>query len=72
MNVSPFINPSGQSDIKLAKVAAGYVGGRPSVIYDSDILTGELSKPMPYLASYTPHPNDRVMIIKGVIVGKIV
>jgi hypothetical protein len=64
--------PFKESEIKLAKIAPGYASGRPSVIYDSDIQTGELSKPLPYLASYTPKANDRVIIIKGVIIGKIV
>jgi hypothetical protein len=64
--------PELQIEVKLAKIAPNYVSGRPSVIYDRDINIGELSKPLPYLASYTPKANDRVMIIKGVIIGKIV
>jgi hypothetical protein len=72
MNVFPSNPQHLLSEVKLAKVASAYTSGRPSVIYDSDILIGELSKPLPYLASYTPKANDRVMVVKGVIVGKIV
>jgi hypothetical protein len=63
----------GQSnDILFGTVDAGYTSGRPKVVYDIDISTGALSKTLPYLASYTPAANDRVMIVKGVIVGKII
>lgn len=61
-----------ENTLQLAKVDPNYSGGRPSVIYDSDIVTGTLSKPLPYLSSYEPAANDRVMIVKGVIVGKII
>jgi hypothetical protein len=48
-----------------------YASGNPSVIYDMDISTGSLSKPLKYLESYVPAASDRVMIINGVIIGKI-
>lgn len=69
--VSTFSNPEKENIIQFAMVDPNYTSGRPSVIYDSDILTGTLSKPLPYLSSYTPEAGDRVMIIKGVMVGKI-
>lgn len=63
----------GQSnDILFGTVVSTYVSGRPKVVYDIDISTGAISKALPYLSSYTPLVNDRVMIIKGVIIGKIV
>lgn len=58
--------------VQLAKVDPNYTTGRPCVVYDSDIETGTLSKPLPYLSSYAPAANDRIMILKGVIVGKII
>ncbi|WP_342025718.1 hypothetical protein AADC60_24465 [Cytobacillus pseudoceanisediminis] len=61
-----------EQQIKLAKVDPNYTSGRPSVIYDIDIISGTLSKPLPYLSSYVPTANDRVMVVKGVIVGKII
>jgi hypothetical protein len=60
------------NNIKFAKINPNYTTGRPAVIYDIDIVKGTLSKPLPYLASYTPAINDRVMILKGVIIGKII
>lgn len=58
--------------VQFGKVDPNYTVGRPSVIYDIDIISGTLSKPLPYLSSYVPAANDRVMVIKGVIVGKII
>jgi hypothetical protein len=58
--------------IQFGKVDPGYSSGRPSVIYDIDVQSSTLSKPLPYLSSYTPQANDRVMIVKGVIIGKII
>jgi hypothetical protein len=49
-----------------------YISGRPQVIYDIDVANGTLSKPLPHLASYTPVANDRVMILQGVILDKII
>jgi hypothetical protein len=65
-------NDKDEKYIKLAKVDPNYTSGRPSVIYDSDIASGTLSKPLTRLASYTPAANDRVLIVKGIIIGKIV
>jgi hypothetical protein len=70
--VKAFGNKEIPNEIKFAKINPNYTTGRPSVIYDIDILTGTLSKPLPYLASYTPVINDRVMVVKGVIIGKII
>lgn len=63
--------PEQEKMVLLGKVDPNYTLGRPSVIYDVDLLSGALSKPLPYLDSYTPTANDRVMIVKGVIIGKI-
>lgn len=69
--VKQFGNPKQENIVQFGKVDPGYTSGRPSVIYDVDLLSGALSKPLPYLDSYTPAADDRVMIIKGVIIGKI-
>lgn len=58
--------------VQFAKVDPNYTGGRPLVVYDVDIATGKLSKPLPYLSSYEPLSGDRVMVVKGVIIGKII
>lgn len=70
--VKEFSNKEHEKEIELAMIEPDYISGRPKVVYDKDILSGGLSKPLPYLESYTPAANDRVMIVKGVIVGKII
>jgi hypothetical protein len=69
----PSEKPKRQQDsfVSFGKIDPNYTSGNPSVIFDVDISTGALSKPLMYLHSYTPAANDRVMIIKGVIVGRI-
>jgi hypothetical protein len=56
---------------KFAKIDPNYVSGKPRLMFDMDVSTGALSKPYSYLASYTPVANDRVMVIGGVILGKV-
>jgi hypothetical protein len=58
--------------VRFATIDPQYVSGRPQVIYDIDVANGTLSKPLPHLASYTPVANDRVMILQGVILDKII
>lgn len=70
--VSIFSNPEKETIVQFGKISPSYTSGRPQVIYDADSQTGAVSKALPYLSSYTPVPNDRVMIVKGVIVGKII
>lgn len=70
--VKNFSNQKDEKIVQFAKIASNYSTGRPSVVYDADILAGTLSKALPHLDSYTPAANDRVMVVHGVIVGKIV
>jgi hypothetical protein len=68
--VETFGNSKIEKDIRFAKVDPGYSSGRPLLIFDGEsVISG---KSYPYLSSYTPAANDRVMILKGVIVGKII
>lgn len=60
------------SEVLFGMIDAAYSSGRPKVVYDIDVSTGALSKALPYLSTYTPTANDRVMIVRGVIIGKIV
>lgn len=57
--------------VQFAKIDPAYTSGRPRVIYDMDVVSSTLSKPLSYVDSYTPAAGDRIMIIKGVIIGKI-
>ncbi|MFO7295797.1 MAG: hypothetical protein C0P72_007215 [Clostridia bacterium] len=59
----------------LGKIDPAYSGsGRPRVIFDGNTTVS--SKTYPYLSSYTPQANDRVILANvggtHVILGKIV
>lgn len=68
--ISAFMNPKQEKIVQFAMVDPNYTSGRPRLIFDGE---SEVSgKAYPYLSSYTPQPNDRVMVVKGVVIGKIV
>lgn len=56
--------------VRYGKIPADYTSGRPTVLLDG--ATVPTVRKYPYLGSYTPAKNDRVMILNGVILGKIV
>lgn len=65
-----FANGQKEKIIKFAKIDPNYSSGRPQLIFDGeDVVSG---KQYPYLGSYTPAANERVMLVKGVIIGKII
>lgn len=68
--VQMFGNSEKEKLIKFGKVDPDYVSGRPSLIFDGETVA--TVKKYPYLSSYTPSASDRVMVIRGVIVGKII
>jgi hypothetical protein len=68
--LSNFMNKKDEKIIQFARVDPNYSSGRPRLIFDGEITVS--GKAYPYLASYTPAANDRVMVVKGVVVGKIV
>jgi len=59
---------------KLGVIPADYASGRPSVKFDGESVASV--RTYPYLSSYTPTANDRVMLAvvgRGlVILGKII
>lgn len=57
-------------DLKFGYIDCAYTTGRPRVKLDGTDNTSV--KSFPFLSSYTPVANDRVMLIKGVVLGKIV
>lgn len=68
--ISAFMNPKQEKVVQFARVDPNYSNGRPRLIFDGESTVS--GKAYPYLASYTPAANDRVMVVKGVVVGKIV
>jgi hypothetical protein len=68
--ISAFMNPKQEKIIQFARVDPNYTSGRPRLIFDGESTVS--GKAYPYLASYTPAANDRVMVVKGVVIGKIV
>ena len=59
---------------RLGYIDAGYVSGLPQVVFDGE--TSASTRQYPYLASYTPAADDRVLVAmvghSGVVVGRIV
>lgn len=70
--VQMFGNEAPEKIVQFAKVADDYVAesGRPRVTFDGETVVS--GKAYPYLSTYTPTAGDRVMIVRGVIIGKIV
>lgn len=55
--------------VKFAKIDSGYVSGRPQLIFDGETI--KTLKQYPYIATYTPVSDDRVMVVHGVVMGAI-
>ncbi len=68
--IQMFGNKEPEKIIRFAKVDPAYVSGRPSLVFDGE--DAPTVKKYPYLSSYTPLANDRVMVVGKVIVGKII
>ena len=59
---------------KLGTIPSDYVSGRPTILFDGE---GTIStRTYPYLDSYTPTGNDRVLVAmvghSGVVLGDVV
>lgn len=61
---------SADKTIRFGTIDADYTTGRPKIIFDG--AENPSVKNYPYAASYTPAANDRVLIIKNVVVCKII
>jgi len=57
-------------NVELGKIDPYYSSGKPSIVFDGEIQASV--KKYPYLSSYQPTANDRVMVVRGVVVGKII
>ena len=62
------------SSFKIGSIASSYTSGRPAVKFDGESTAS--TRTYPYLSSYTPQANDRVLVAivghSGVVVGKII
>jgi len=62
------------SALKIGTIPNTYVTGRPTVMFDGESIAS--TRTYPYLSSYAPVANDRVLIVAvghgGVILGKII
>lgn len=64
-------NGEGQNvRIQFGKIPSTYTTGRPTIMLDG--MTVPTVKKYPYLSSYTPEANHRVMVVQGVIMGRII
>lgn len=59
---------------RFGQIPSSYSGGRPTVKFDGE--TSNSIKTYPYLSSYAPAANDRVLVLfinnSAVILGKII
>lgn len=66
--------PSPEAPSALATIAAGYVSGRPQVIFDGELAAS--ARTYAYLSSYTPASGDRVLLLRAgstwVVLGRVV
>jgi hypothetical protein len=56
--------------VRFGKIDPSHVSGRPKVLFDGNSTVS--TKKFPYVSSYTPAANDRIIVLKNVIIGKIV
>lgn len=72
--VQMFGNKKKIQSFKLGKIDSAYTSGRPKIIFDGE--TTASGKQYPYLGSYAPVANDRVLTVfvggSYVILGKII
>ena len=61
--------PQQNINLRFAKVAPNYISGRPSLIFDGE--TTPTVKTYLFLSSYQPKPDERVMVLNNIILGKI-
>ncbi|HWQ29863.1 MAG TPA: hypothetical protein VN549_02645 [Negativicutes bacterium] len=63
-----------KSDRRLGTIDPFYTSGRPRIVFDGE--TAASQKRYPYLSSYTPVANDRVLLerVKGsyIVMGKVI
>lgn len=74
INASDFLDLMDEKEIdktiRFGKVDSAHTTGRPKIIFDGTDAASV--KKYPYISTYTPTANDRVIILKNVILGKIV
>lgn len=74
MNPNDFLNLMEEKEmdktVRFGVVDSAYTTGRPKIKFDG--MDAASVKTYPHLASYTPVANERVMVIKNVVIGRIV
>lgn len=65
---------SGDQVCALGTIPGTYTGGRPTIVFDGEATAS--TKTYPYLSSYTPAANDRVLLLRvghtWTILGKVI
>lgn len=67
-------NKDSPSPFRMGSISSAYVSGRPKVKFDGE--SADSTRLYPYLGSYTPVANDRVLVAMvghgGIVLGKII
>ena len=65
---------SSKAPYRLGKIDSEYSSGRPKVVFDGETTASE--KQYPYLDSYAPAANDRVLLMRVsgsyIVIGKVI
>lgn len=73
-SVEQQVQNSERNTFRLGRVDPDYSGGRPSVIFSGETIKSV--KKYPYLSSYSPKANDKILLASignsYVIIGKII
>jgi hypothetical protein len=63
-----------QAVFRIGTIDPAYTGGRPAVIFDGETKVSQ--KKYPYLSSYSPTANDKVLLCRVaksyIIIGKVI
>lgn len=57
-------------EVRFGTIETGYTSGRPRIQFDGESAAG--GKLYTYVSTYTPSAGDRVIVVNGVILGKII
>lgn len=59
--IAGYVRPMIPDPIRMGTIDAGYVSGQPAVVFDGESIAS--GKTYPYLDSYTPSADDRVVLV---------
>lgn len=72
--ITQLIKKEQKNNFSLGTISSSHSSGRPKILFDGE--NTDSVKTYPYLSSYTPVANDRVLLVNiagtHVVIGKII